>query len=200
MKNTKCKCGHKFSMQAFGAVYLRKTDTGRSLCRRAMLRSGAKDAKGYDFRCRDTFAQTPTACTTLERRIMSAPECDCEVVDDPDAVCPKHQELLYKYMKDLESQLASALAEVERLKKQTSMMSSALAKGTNTEKIVEHLRSFCDTTTDDYVDQLEARIEKLEVVRVAAERYLDKHAHPDREHCPEELELQNALAAAKETV
>lgn len=39
---------------------------------------------------------------------MSAPECDCEVVDDPYMVCPKHQEILRAYIKSLESQLASA--------------------------------------------------------------------------------------------
>lgn len=46
------------------------------------------------------------------------PECDCEVVDDPDMVCPKHQDLLFGYVRKLESQVKILREGLKKISKE----------------------------------------------------------------------------------
>lgn len=45
---------------------------------------------------------------------IKRPECDCEVVDDPEMVCPLHQEILYRYVDALEKEVMRLTKDKKR--------------------------------------------------------------------------------------
>ena len=69
---------------------------------------------------------------------FKTPECDCEVVDDPDMVCPKHEKILYEYIHKLEDvaraadtlafKMGNAVPIVPHIQGEFSKLAGALSK------------------------------------------------------------------------